>query len=193
MRAMLGHDHADRRQLRELMATEPPPRMPLLGGKLAATPAARLRIVIDDLIHLILRPEPAPRAPMPRLTAHLALLTLPAHQLLSLRARRRPPLSPRLRRIPRRRSRTRARILPRLLLQPPQPILMLLNPGRQLENELNTCLPPRVINRLRLDTIHDCKIRCANKESLPQAPTTERLRGGRTPSRHVRAVESMQR
>ena len=52
---------------------------------------------------------------------------------------------------------------------------MPLNPGRQLENELNTRLTPRVINRLRLGTIHACKIRCTNQESLPQAPTTERL------------------
>src|SRR5215212_6748379 len=52
---------------------------------------------------------------------------------------------------------------------------MLLNRGRQLENELDTRLTPRVINRLRLGAVHACKIRCTNKESLPQAPTTERL------------------
>ena len=52
---------------------------------------------------------------------------------------------------------------------------MLLNPGRQLENELNTRLTTRVIDRLRLGTIHAYKIRCTNKESLPKAPTTERL------------------
>ena len=53
---------------------------------------------------------------------------------------------------------------------------MLLNPGRQLENELNTRLTTRVIDRLRLGTIHAYKIRCTNKESLPKTPTTERLR-----------------
>ena len=52
---------------------------------------------------------------------------------------------------------------------------MLLNPARELENELNTRRTPRVIDRLRLGTVHACKIRCTNKESLPQAPTTERL------------------
>ncbi len=40
----------------------------------------------------------------------------------------------------------------------------------------DTRLTPRVIDRLRLRAVHACKIRCTNKESLPQAPTTERLR-----------------
>jgi hypothetical protein len=53
---------------------------------------------------------------------------------------------------------------------------VLLNPRGQLENELNTYLPARVIDRLRLGAVHACKIRCTNKESLPKAPTTERLR-----------------
>ncbi|MGZ6565290.1 MAG: hypothetical protein ACXVH1_38145, partial [Solirubrobacteraceae bacterium] len=45
----------------------------------------------------------------------------------------------------------------------------------QLENELDTHLPTGVIDRLRLGPIHARKIRCNNKESLPKAPTTERL------------------
>jgi hypothetical protein len=56
MRAMLGPDHADRRQLRDLMATEPPPRLLLGASELATAPATRVRVVIDDLIDLILRP-----------------------------------------------------------------------------------------------------------------------------------------
>ena len=52
---------------------------------------------------------------------------------------------------------------------------MLLNPGREIENELHTRLTPGVIDRLRLSALHACKIRCTNKESLPKAPTTERL------------------
>ena len=55
---------------------------------------------------------------------------------------------------------------------------MLLNPPSQLEDEVNTHLPAGVIDRLRLGTIHTRKIRCTNKEILPQAPTTERLRKG---------------
>ncbi len=52
---------------------------------------------------------------------------------------------------------------------------MLLNPRGQIENELDTHIPAGVIDRLRLSTIHTRKIRCTNKESLPQATTTERL------------------
>jgi hypothetical protein len=50
------------------------------------------------------------------------------------------------------------------------------NLSRETENELDTRLAPSVINRLRLNTLHDCKIRCTLQESLPLAPTTERLR-----------------
>jgi hypothetical protein len=64
---MLGPDHADRRQLTDLVATEPPSGLLLLGGELAAAPPARLRVVIDDLIDLILGTQIATRAPMPRL------------------------------------------------------------------------------------------------------------------------------
>jgi hypothetical protein len=52
---------------------------------------------------------------------------------------------------------------------------MLLNPARQLENELDTRLTPGVIDRRGLGAVHACKIRCINTESLPQAPTTDRL------------------
>ena len=101
--------------------------------------------MIDDLIHLILRLQIATRTQVPGLPTRLAPLALPAHQLLGLRASLRPPLRPRLGRIRRRRLRTRARILPRLLLQPPQPTVVQLNPARQLEDELDTRLAPRVI------------------------------------------------
>ena len=52
---------------------------------------------------------------------------------------------------------------------------MLRKPAREIENELNTRLTPRVIDRLRLRAVHTCKIRCTKQESLPKAPTTERL------------------
>src|SRR4051812_28163031 len=139
------------------------------------TGTASVRVVIDDLINLILRLQFATRAAMPALPTSLAPLAFPAHQFLGHRARLRPPLCPALGRIGRRRTRARARILTRLLLQRLQPIPVLLNRACQLENELHTRLTPRVIDRLRLSTLHACKIRCTNKESLPQAPTTERL------------------
>src|SRR5438876_7974210 len=114
---MLDHDRADRRQLADLVATEPPLGPPLLGAELATAPATRLREVIDDLIDLILRLEFATSTPMPRLCTSLTPLAFAAHQLLRLRPRLRPPLRPRLGRIRRRWSRTRARILTDLRLQ----------------------------------------------------------------------------
>jgi hypothetical protein len=74
--AMLGQDHADRRQLRDLMAPKPPIRPMLLGGERLSTAPARLRIAIHDLIDLILGPQPAASTPMARLTASLSGLTL---------------------------------------------------------------------------------------------------------------------
>ena len=169
-------DHADWRQLGALVATEPPARPALPKIEPTSASATRIRVVIDDLIHLILGPQLTTPTPMPALPTSPAALAFPAHQFLDLRASFRPPLRPRLRRIHRRRTRARARVLTRLLLQPPQPILVPLNPGRETENQLNTHHTPRLINRLRLGAIHACKIRYTNKESLPQTPTTERLR-----------------
>jgi hypothetical protein len=77
---MLGEDHADRRQLRDLVAAEAPLGSLLLGRERASAPAARPRVVIDDLIDLILGLELTARAPMPRLPAGLALLALPAQR-----------------------------------------------------------------------------------------------------------------
>ncbi len=91
------------------------------------------------------------------------------------RARLRPALLTRLRRTHRRRLGTRPRVLTRLLLEPLQPILVLRKPAREIENELDTRHTPCVIDRLRLGAVHACKIRCTNEESLPKAPTTERL------------------
>jgi len=175
MGAMLGRDHADRRQLADLVATEPPARPALRLIEPTPASATRIRVVIDDLIHLILRPQLSTRTPMPSLPTSLTALAFAAHQLLGLRASLRPPLRPRLRRIHRRRRGARTRVAPCLLLKPPQPILVLLKPARQLENELNTRHTPRVKNRLRLDAIHACNIRCTNKEYLPKTSTTERL------------------
>ena len=146
--------------------------MELLITKPPSATTARLRIVIDDLIHLILGLQLPARAAMPGLTTCLALA---AQQLLRLRPGLRPTLLTRLRRILRWRLGTRARVPARLLLKPLQPIPVQLNRGREIKDELNTRLTPRVIDRLRFSAIHDCKIRCTNEESLPDSPTTERL------------------
>jgi hypothetical protein len=68
---MLAEDHADRWQLCNLMATEASTWPALIITKPLPTAAARIRIVIDDLIHLILRLELPPGATMPRLPASL--------------------------------------------------------------------------------------------------------------------------
>jgi hypothetical protein len=139
VRAVLDHDHADRRQLTNLVATEPSSRPPLLRIELPSASTARTRIVIDDLINLILGLQIAARTPMPFLPTSLATL---AKQLLRLRARLRPTLRPRLRRIPRRRPGARSRVLAHLLLQTPQPIPVLLDLRSELKNELDTRLTP---------------------------------------------------
>ncbi len=138
VRAVLAHDHADRWQLGDLVTTEPPARPTLPNNELASASAARIRVVIDDLIDLILGPQLTTRTPMPALPPSLATLAFPTHQFLRLRLGLRPALRPRLGRIHRRRLGASARVLPRLLLQPLQPILVLLNPGREVENELDT-------------------------------------------------------
>jgi hypothetical protein len=97
--AMLGPPHADRRQLRDLTAAEPTARPALLGRERTLAYATHIREVVNDLIHLIRRLELPAGATVPGLAALLTTLTLFAHQLLSLRARLRPPLRPRLRRI----------------------------------------------------------------------------------------------
>ncbi len=65
--------------------------------------------------------------------------------------------------------RTRARILTRPGLQPTQPLLQRLHARSEIENELHAT-SRRVINRLRLGTLHARKIRCNKQESLPKAP-----------------------
>ena len=73
MRAMLDHDHADRRQLGDLAAAEPATGQTLLDSELMAAPTARIPVMIDDLIDLILGLQNPTRASMPRPAARLAL------------------------------------------------------------------------------------------------------------------------
>ena len=81
------------------MATEPATRPLLLGREPFAARAARGRVVIDDLIHLIRRLVLTTRATMPGLPTLLAALTLPPREFLGLLPRLRPPLLSCFRRI----------------------------------------------------------------------------------------------
>jgi len=141
--AMLAPGHGDRRQLDHLVATEPTARPLLLGREPSTTGAARIRVVIDDLIHLIRRLQLATSATVPRLSTLLAALTLFAHQLLRLRPRLRPPLRPRLGRIGARRLGTRPRVLTRRRLHTTQTLLHLPDSRSKIENELHTPRAPR--------------------------------------------------
>jgi hypothetical protein len=96
---MLHQQHADRRQLRHLVAPEPATRPALMLAELMAATTTRLREVRDDLIELILGRQPTARAPMALLPARLALGALLRQQLLRLRTRLRTPLLTRLGRI----------------------------------------------------------------------------------------------
>jgi hypothetical protein len=85
-----------------LVATEPSLRSALAVGERVTASSARVRVVIDDLIDLILRLQLTPGAPMPRLTTSLASLPLPPCEFLRLLTRLRTPLLTCLRRILRR-------------------------------------------------------------------------------------------
>ena len=123
------------------MATEPPRGQLLVLAELVPAAAAAVRVVVDDLVHLILGRQRTAGAPMPGLTPGRAPLALLGQQLLRLRPRLGSPLLTRLRRILRRRLRPRPRVLPRLLLKPPDPLLqhprLPLNRRGQLKNHLN--------------------------------------------------------
>src|SRR6266511_5266064 len=108
-RAMLAHDHPDRRQLSQLVATRTPTGCTLLLAELVPAARAALRVVIDDLIDLILGKQLAAGPPMAGLTTRAATLSIRLHQRLRLRPRLRPALLARLRRILRGRLRAVAR------------------------------------------------------------------------------------
>ena len=103
MGAMLDQQHADRRQLTQLVAPETARRPALILAELMAATTASQRVVRDDLIDLVLGRKPPACAPMSLLATRLAPATLLGQQLLRLRARLRTALRPRLRRIRRRR------------------------------------------------------------------------------------------
>jgi hypothetical protein len=162
---MLDIDHRDRRQLGHLMASRTPRRRLLPVAELVPAAPARVGVVIDDLRHLILAEQLAPRPLMSGLAARLAPGTL-HQQLLRLRPSLRATLLTRLWRILRRRAGARTRIYPRLLLKAAHPLLQprvsstqLIKRTRQLQDELDTALPPTVKDRLRLRALHNAKIR----------------------------------
>ena len=107
MGAMLDivHDRG-RWQLGNLMAPRPVTRDLLAVGELPPAPRTLLRVMVNDLLHLILRQQLPTRAPVTRLTARLALLPVLADQLLRLLPRLRSTLLTRLRSIRRRRRGT---------------------------------------------------------------------------------------
>src|SRR6266540_1947035 len=158
MRAMLAHDHPDRRQLGQLMATRTLTGCTLVLAELVPAPLAALGVVIDDLIDPIFRQRLAARPPVAGLTARPAALSIRLKQRLRLRPRLRPPLLARLRRILRGRLGTRARAGTRPFLQPRHPRLqtgdLALVPRAQRKQKLDTRIPARVINPLRLAPFH---------------------------------------
>ena len=117
VRPMLGHDHRDRRQLRDLTPARTPRGQLLVLAELVPAAAAAVRIVVDELVDLILGRQRTAGALMPGLTPGSAPFAILSQKLLRLRPRLGSPLLTRLRRILRRRLRPSPRTLPRLLLK----------------------------------------------------------------------------
>ncbi len=159
MGAMLDKEHRGRWQLGNLMAPRPVTRNPLRIGELPPAPRAPLRVMINDLLHLIFTQQLPPRAWVAILPARLAPLTVPASQLLGLLPRLRATLLTRLRHIRRRRLRTIPRTRRRPRLQRPQPLLQPPLPSRQPNQKRHARLTTRVINRLSLHPLHTPTIR----------------------------------
>lgn len=80
---MLEDQHADRRQLADLMTPQPAGRPLLVFGELVPAAAARRRVALDDLVDLVLRGQPPTAAAMPVLGALLARWTSPASSSLA--------------------------------------------------------------------------------------------------------------
>jgi hypothetical protein len=80
---MLHEQHADRRQLGDLMAAEPATAPALINGELVPATTARVREVIDNLIDLVFGREPATGAAMPPCAPALRLAPSPAKSSLA--------------------------------------------------------------------------------------------------------------
>src|SRR5450755_1331018 len=177
MGPVLDIEHRGLWQLGNLMAPRLVTRNLLTLSELPPAPRTIVWVVINDLPHLTLSKQPAPRAAMTRLPARLTVLAILAGQLLRFLARLRPTLLTRLGSILRRCLRTVARTRGRFLLQRPQPLLgprLLIDHSHQ---ERDTRLTPRVIDRLSLRPVHTSKIRRPPQRTLLWKTTTsERLR-----------------
>src|SRR5450631_1547969 len=185
MGPVLDIEHHGLWQLGNLMAPRLVTRNLLTLSELPPAPRTIVWVVINDLSHLTLSKQPAPRAAMTRLPARLAVLAILAGQLLRFLARLRPTLLTRLGSIPRRCLRTVARTRGRFLLQRPQPLLgprLLIDHSHQ---ERDTRLTPRVIDRLSLRPVHTSKIRRPPQRTLLWKTTTSEPRLSQFTSRRL--------
>ena len=182
---MLGDQHRDRRQLRDLTPPRPPRRQLLRRAEHVPAASAAFGVVIDKLVDLILRQQRTAGALMPGLAAGTPLLPVPRQKLLRLRPRLRTPLLPRPRGILRRRLRPRPRTLPPLLLKPRHPLHqqtdLALVASSHLKQELNARLTTRVIDRLSLRPLHTTQFDKRTEDPLSKTgnnrtgSTTERV------------------
>ena len=164
MGAMLEEQHRGRRQVRHLMT--PAPRGVFSCRRTPARTATLIGVVVDDLVHPVLGQQLTTRAPVTGLGARLAL-SASLGPRLRLLTRLRSTLCPRLRRIRRRR---RELLRESLAPSPPTPHALpqlpdLASPASPIPAELHARLPTRVIDRLRLRTLHTHKVRGSNQQS----------------------------
>ena len=166
---MLEHQRPDQRQLELLMddrITDP-----LLAAIKLAPALTTVRQMHDTPIHALRRDQLPALALMPRLTArlpHRALVGLP---------RRAATLSPRRRRIRRRRQAAVTRV-------PANPPLKLLNPILKPTDHHQQRIYPLRVERLYVLSQHACKILCVTQEPCsaprhPVSPYTAAGAGGR--------------
>ncbi len=177
---MLDVLDGDRGQLGDLMAPGTPPRDLLHIGELAPTARAVARIVIDDLAHLILTQQSAPRATMTGLTARLTSLPILLEQLLRLRSSQRTTLLTRDRCVRGRRDRAIARARGALGLEHPHALLQPPLRRHQPHQKLHARITTGVINRLSLRPLHTPKVRRPPPRSSLWKP--RQLNGYQNPS-----------
>jgi hypothetical protein len=139
---MLDHSGRDDRQLFDLMAHRFTHAEQLARREDVAAPAA-LGPMLNHLIHRACRQQLTAVTLVPRLSTLRTPRTIPAPH--------RPPLA---RRIRARRHRRVTRVLGELALKRLHPRLQLLDTAIHRQQNLNYSLTPRVIDRLRLSTLH---------------------------------------
>src|ERR1019366_4921280 len=165
---VLEHQRDDHRQLELLMAHRIAD--PLLAAIKLTSATAAIRQMPDPAIQPLGRDQLSGLALMPRLTARLP------HRPLVCLPRRAPTLSPRRRRIRRRRQAAVTRIAVDLALK-------LLNPILKPTDHRQQRIYPLRVQRLYVLSQHACKIPCATQEpcSAPRHPVSPYLgRGDRS-------------